>query len=86
MTSSYRANGEKFKECPFCGKNDRLMIHKTVENISSWIFGSDHTQECVEYGFSLYCENCNLLFGVTMSGSSLFGTEKELLREWNRRT
>lgn len=85
MTESYPAS-EEFKDCPFCEKHDGLIVHRTSENITSWIFDPDHSQICIEYGFSLYCEHCNLIFGVTMSGTSVFGTEKELRTEWNRRT
>ena len=72
----YKADS-RFAFCPFCGKSNNLYIRKTATFIESLSGNS--------YGFSICCTNCYLIFGESNDQSQVFGTESELLLEWNKR-
>ena len=73
---TYNAS-DRFLVCPFCGGHDNLIIKRTSKYIQ--------TIQCMEYSFSIRCKKCDLTFGESPEGTQMYGTESELLSDWNRR-
>ena len=68
---------DRYKVCPICGTTDDLYVKRTSQYIQSL--------KCMEYSFSLHCDECNLTFGENREGKQVYGTESELIADWNRR-
>lgn len=63
----------ELKPCPFCGGKAEIL--KPTPRISRYR----------AYIYSVYCSDCDLLFGYDEDYGGIFETDQEAIEAWNRR-